>query len=159
MRPSGDPQIWENRRKKAIQLWKSGNSQTDVARLVNVGSRTVRRWIFSYRRKGNAGIKARPSMGRPTRLNVNRRKKLEQMLLKGAKRAGFSTDLWTCPRVAKTIHSCFGISYHVDHICRLLHSLGWSPQKPERRAIERDEAKIRTWKRIHLPHIKKKPVG
>jgi putative transposase len=69
--------------------------------------------------------------------------RLEKKLLKGAQAAGFPTDLWTCPRVARLISSLFGVTYHVDHIGRLLHMLGWSPQKPERRAIERDEAKIR----------------
>jgi transposase len=65
--------------------------------------------------------------------------------------------LWTCPRVTHLIRKEFNVTYHVDHIGRLLHSLGWSPQKPERRAIERDEKSIRNWVRYTWPHLKKKP--
>jgi transposase len=82
---------------------------------------------------------------------------LETYLLDGAQAAGFSTDLWTCPRIRLLIKNKFGILYHVDHLCRLLRRMGWSPQKPESRAIERDEDRIRTWKRIQWPRIKKKP--
>ena len=67
----------------------------------------------------------------------------EELLQVGAEAAGFDTDLWTCPRVAKLIRKRFGARYHVDHIGRLLGSLGWSPQRPQRRALERDEARIR----------------
>jgi transposase len=49
----------------------------------------------------------------------------------------------------------FGIRYHRDHVCRLLHSLGWSPQKPQRRAEERDEAAIRRWVQKEWPEVKK----
>ena len=77
-------------------------------------------------------------------------------LLKGAKSNGFSTDLWTCPRVAQLIWERFGVDYHVDHIGRLLHGLGWGPQKPQRRAIERDEEAIRRWVNKEWPRIKKK---
>jgi transposase len=49
------------------------------------------------------------------------------------------------------------VRYHVDHVGRLLHSLGWSPQKPQRRAIERNEEKIQQWIKVDWPRIKKKP--
>ena len=77
-------------------------------------------------------------------------------MLKGSKKAGFPTDLWTCPRVAHLIQSLFGVRYHVDHIGRILHDLGWSPQKPERRAIERSETRIKEWIKVDWPRIKKK---
>jgi transposase len=67
------------------------------------------------------------------------------VLLKGAKAFGYDTDLWTCPRIAEVIRGRFGVRYHVDHVGRLLHSLGWSPQRPQRRAAERDEQKVRHW--------------
>jgi len=77
-------------------------------------------------------------------------------LLKGAQAAGFATDLWTCPRVAEHIQRTFGVGYHVDHVCRLLHGMNWSPQKPTRRAVERDEEGIAQWVRQVWPAIKKK---
>src|SRR3972149_1233104 len=80
-------------------------------------------------------------------------------LRKGAEAAGFETDLWPCPRVAQLIFDRFGLRYHVDHIGRLLHALGWSPQKPQRRAVERDEDEIRRWVKEEWPRVKKTPRG
>jgi len=87
-------------------------------------------------------MRAKPAPGRPPKLDVEARKRLERALLEGARAAGFPTELWTCPRVAELIERCFGVRYHVDHIGRLLRALGWTPEKPERRALERDEAEI-----------------
>jgi transposase len=67
--------------------------------------------------------------------------------------------LWTCPRVAQVIRREFGVRYHVDHIGRLLRSLGFTPQKPERRARERDESAIQRWVKQDWPRIKKTPRG
>lgn len=65
----------------------------------------------------------------------------------------------TCPRIGQVILKIFGVGYHVDHIGRLLRSLGWSPQKPQRRAIERDEAAIQRWVKADWPRVKKTPLG
>jgi transposase len=58
--------------------------------------------------------------------------------------------------VAQWIEARFGIHYHRDHVCRLLHALGFSPQKPARRAVERDETAIADWIQQQWPAIKKK---
>jgi transposase len=72
---------------------------------------------------------------------------------------GYATDLWTTARIAEVIEASFGISYHPDHVGRLMRQLGWSHQKPERRAVERDDAAIERWKRTRWPRVKKKPRG
>lgn len=145
MRPHGSSEQLEDRRKRAIGLLKQGYQPVEVARRLGVDRRSVRRWKAAYRREGVEGLRARPGPGRPPRLDRRAKARLEKALLKGAKAAGYATDLWTCPRVAELIACRFGVRYHVDHIGRLLHSLGWSPQKPTRRAIERDEAGIQRW--------------
>jgi transposase len=83
---------------------------------------------------------------------------LESLLVKGPREAGYDSDLWTCARVAEVIKSKFGVSYNTEYVSQLLGKLGWSPQKPESRAIERDEAKILGWRRRTWARIKKKPV-
>jgi len=159
MRPFGSPENLQKRRERAIQLLEKGEAPGEVARQVGVDRRSVRRWKATYRRQGLYGIRARPAPGRPSRLSAGKKRRLKQWLVRGAGAAGFSTDLWTCPRVATLIRERWGISYHVDHICRLLHSLGLSPQRPERRAIERDELQIQNWIRTDWPRAKKKPAG
>jgi transposase len=156
MRPHGSPKELEQRRQHAISLLQEGYQPVDVANLLGVERRSVRRWKATHRKKGERGIRAIQASGRPPKLDSNDLRKLEKSLLKGSKKAGFSTDLWTCPRVAQLIRSLFGVMYHVDHIGRILHDLGWSPQKPERRAIERNEARIKEWIKVDWPRIKKK---
>ena len=155
MRPKGSPEELEQRRLRAITLLKKEYQPVDVARMIGVDRRSVRRWKAAYLNAGDKAIKAKPA-GRPQKLDKKAQKQLERKLLKGAKIAGFPTDLWTCPRVAQFILAFFGIRYHVDHIGRLLRSLGWSPQKPQRRAIERDEKEIQRWTKQEWTLIKKK---
>jgi transposase len=159
MRPQGSPEELERRRRRAVQLLREGLPPVEVARMVGVDRRSVRRWNATHRARGLSGLKAKPAPGRPTRLNGEARAKLEETLLAGARAVGFPTDLWTCPRVAEVIHDHFGVRYHPDHVCRLLHRLGWSPQKPQRRAVERDEERIQTWIKHEWARIKKKPPG
>lgn len=159
MRPQGSPKELERRRHRAIELLGQGYQPVDVARMVGADRRSVRRWKASYHKTGEKGIHAKPASGRPTKLDQRDLRKLEKTLLKGSKVAGFPTDLWTCPRVAQLIHALFGVRYHVDHIGRLLHALGWSPQKPERRAVERDEEGIKHWVKVEWPRLKKKHPG
>jgi transposase len=159
MRPSGSPEELQRRRQRAIGLLDQGYLPVEVAERVGVDRRSVRRWKAAYRKKGAKGIEAKPPPGRPPKLKAKQKDRLEKILLKGAKSAGFPTDLWTCPRIAQLVHKRFGVSYHVDHVCRLLHAMGWSPQKPARRAVERDEEAIAQWIKILWPRAKKKPAS
>lgn len=157
MRPSGSPEELERRRLRALSLLGEGLLPAEVARRVGVDRRSVRRWKSAARRRGEAGVRAKPAPGRPCRLTSKDKRRLEALLLKGPQAAGYDTDLWTCPRVAEVIAQRFGVSYHVDHVGRLLHDLGWSPQQPTRRAVERDEEAIRRWVREEWPRVKKTP--
>lgn len=159
MRPPGNPKELERRRIRAIRLLEEGNPPVEVARAVGVDRRSVRRWNAAYRKGGEEAIKRQPTPGRPQKLTEKQKSRLAKALLKGAQASGFPTDLWTCPRVARLIEKQFGVRYHVDHIGRLLHGMGFSPQKPRRRAIERDEKEIRRWIKEEWPRIKKKPVA
>jgi len=156
MRPHGSPKELEQRRQHAISLLQEGYQPVDVANLLGVERRSVRRWKAIHRTKGEKGIRAIQASGRPPKLDSNDLRKLEKSLLKGSKKAGYPTNLWTCPRVAQLIQALFGVRYHVDHVGRILHDLGWTPQKPERRAIERNEIRIKEWIKVDWPRIKKK---
>jgi transposase len=159
MRPPGSPAQLESRRLKAWKLLREGVAPVDVARRLGVDRRSVRRWRAQGERGGNAALAARPTPGRPPRLDAHQRDRLVACLLAGAQACGFATPLWTCPRVAQVIRRQFKVRYHVDHVGRLLRGLGFSPQKPERRARERDEAEIQRWVREEWPRVKKTPRG
>src|SRR3989338_4744151 len=101
MRPAGSPEELQRRRERAIALLKEGIAPVDVASRVGVDRRSVRRWKAAHRRAGATGIEARPAPGRPCALVAKHKRRLEQLLLKGARDCGFPTELWTCARVAR----------------------------------------------------------
>ena len=155
MRPYGSAEDLERRRRRAIALLKAGHRQAEVARWVGVYPTSVKRWWEAYRKKGDNGLAPKPVPGRPSKLTARQKERLTKRLLKGAKANGFSTDLWTCPRIVKMIEERYGVHYHVDHIVRLMAWLGFSAQKPEKQAAERDEERIARWVAKDWPRIKK----
>jgi len=132
MRPTGSGEELERRRLRALSLLNEGLLLVEVARRVGVDRRSVRCWKAAARQGGPEAVRARPTPGRPLKLSARNRRRLETVLLRGAQTAGFPTDLWTCPRVADIIHRRFGVRYHVHHVGRLLHELGWSPRDTAR---------------------------
>lgn len=156
MRPHGSAEELERRRRRAIALLEVGHRQAEVARAVGAHPSSVKRWWEAYQKIGEGGLAAKPVPGRPSRLSARQRKLLVSRLLKGAQANGFPTDLWTCPRIAKVIEDRYGVHYHVDHIPRLMASLGFSSQKPEKRAVERDEERIARWVAKDWRRIKKR---
>src|SRR5260370_35675246 len=112
-------------------------------------------WRNGRRRGGAEGVRIRSSPGRPLKLDRDERRRLVNLLLRGPMMHGYRTNLWTTARIAELIRSQFGIQYHRDHVGRLMHSLNWSPQKPERRALERDENAIVRWQQKDWPRVKK----
>jgi transposase len=159
MRPHGSPEYLEKRRRRARQLLERGWAPVEVARELGVDRRSVRRWRASVEAHGIKGLAAKPIPGRPRKLSDTDRKKLEKILLHGAQAAGYSTNLWTCPRVAELILRRFRVHYHPHHIPKLLRSMGFSPQKPERQARERNEDEIQRWVKKEWPRVKKTPRG
>lgn len=159
MRPCGTAEQLEARRREAIRLLEAGHRQADVARAVGTTRTSVCRWRQAYQRDGPEALRAKPPPGRPAYLTDAQKADLRRRLLKGARASGFRTDLWTCPRIADLIQRRYGVRYHVDSLPRFLRVLGFSCQKPEKRAIERDEAVVARWVARDWPRIKKKPGG
>ena len=160
MRPLGSPDQLEKRRRRAVALLEKGETYRAVAHASGASLSSVVRWFQAFRHKGPKGLESRPTPGRPCRLSQVQHKQLEKLLLQGAQRAGYSTDLWTLRRIGKLIEKEFGVQYSNSAVWRLLVvDLQWSPQKPERRATQRDEAAIQDWKHTQWPQIKKKRVG
>ena len=98
MRREGSGKQLERRRQRAIGLLEEGHPPVEVARLVGVDRRSVRRWNAAYRKQGAKGLAARAVAGRPWKLSIGQRAQLEGMLLRGAAANGFESDLWTLER-------------------------------------------------------------
>jgi len=155
MRPHGSAEELERRRRRGVALLQKGHGVREVARMVGVTPGAVVEWRDRYKKKGDQGLAAKPHPGRKAKLSDAQRKKLIGLLKKGPLAHGYKTDLWTLPRVAELIDKRFGVRYDPSHVWRILNAMGWSAQKPERRARERDEQAIARWRKKDWPRIKK----
>lgn len=158
-RPKGSAELIEARRRQALRLLEEGYSLNEVGGMVGCAPSSVMRWRDALQAGGEDALKVRCSSGRPATLTAAQRQRVVQRLLQGAMANGFSTELWTSARVATLIQKHYRVSFHRSHVARLLHELGFSCQKPERRALERDEARIEQWKRQQWPRVKKTRRG
>jgi len=159
MRPQGSADLIADRRRRALKLFDDGLSLNEVGRRIGCNASSVLRWRNERRKNGDDVFVVRFSGGRPPKLSAKQRQRLERLLCKGAMANGFRTELWTLPRIAQLIEREFGVRYHPANISRVMAKMGWSPQKPERRALERNDPEIERWKREEWPRIKKTPKG
>jgi transposase len=147
----------EQRRRQAVVLLEQGLKAGQVAKAVGTSPSSVTRWRQAYEGQGQAALSAKPHPGRRPKLTAKQRERLGRLLLDGPGKHGYSTELWTLTRVAEVIAVTFGVQYDPSQVWRILRAMGWSCQKPERRARERDEEAIQRWRRDDWPRIKKRP--
>ena len=146
------------RRVRAARLLQAGHKPADVAKLVGAPRQTVYRWKDVLEAQGIDALRDMSKGGRPALLGAEELMRLQIALMEGPTAHGFGTPLWTLKRVRVFIERQFGVRYSQVHVWRLLGQMGFSSQKPERRAIERDEVAIEDWKRRIWPGLKKKPA-
>jgi len=145
----------EQVRLRAAEMFEQGARQADVVKALGVSRSAVSKWHTAWEADGRAGLAARQTTGRPPKLTDEQREQLEQELLRGPKAHGHATELWTLERIRQLIHALFGVWYHEAHVWRLLQRMGWSCQKPARRAKQRDEAAIERWRKVRWPAVKR----
>jgi len=143
------------RRVRAGRLLLQGKAPAEVAAAVGAPRQTVYRWLDVLNADGLDALRVMSKGGRPAQLDAEQHEELRRILLAGPQASGFGTELWTIRRVRETIQRRFGVRYSEVHVWRLLGRLGFSSQKPERRAKERDEAAIARWKKRTWPALKK----
>jgi len=149
----------EKRRLQAARLLKKGIHEAEVARCVGVHRQSVNRWARQLAEQGITGLKKAGRAGRKPKLTEADLGRIEAGLKRGPEALGYDTSLWTAWRVADLIERECGVKYSPGHVWWLLRKLGWSCQRPTGRALERDEEKIRRWKKERWPKVKKKPKG
>jgi transposase len=153
------PQDWkEARRLRAWELYNCGWKQSLIAEALGVTPGAVSQWITAAKQSGPEALRRKPAPGKPPRLKPDELAQLPNLLKQGAPAHGFRGDVWTSPRVAILIERVFQVKYHPAHVSRLLKKIGWTPQKPIRRAKQRDEAAIARWRTEGWAEIKKRPT-
>lgn len=150
------PHDWrEWRRLRAWDLSLANWAPADIAEALGVSRPAVSRWLAAARAAGPDGLRRRLHPGPAGKLLLGQRSLIADCLWHGAEAYGFRGDLWTCARVAKVIEEEFGVHYHRGHVSRLLKEIGWTPQVPITRAIQRDEEAIQRWRVQDWPRLKR----
>jgi transposase len=147
------------RRVRAGRLMLAGKTPAQAAYAVGVARQTAYTWRAVLNEGGIDALRAMPSRGRPARLDEQQLQALGRMLLDKPTDHGFGTEVWTLKRIGVLIERQYGVKFGQTQVWRILSGLGFSVQKPERRAIERDEDAVQTWKRQTWPGLKKKPAA
>src|SRR5262245_30662172 len=112
MRPIGTPKQLQQRRKQALRLLRHGWRPNQVAELVGVSSRSLRRWRKAGRSAKSKRRLAHRSPGRPSRLSAAQLQYLQQRLACGAPAYGYTADYWSLERVRWLIRKEFDVAYH-----------------------------------------------
>lgn len=147
------------KRLKAGRMLLAGKGCAEVAEAVGVARQTVYTWKGLLDEGGIDALRAVPERGRPAQLDPSQLAAVRAALLRSPTEHGFGTELWTLKRVGAVIERLHGVRFGQTQVWRLLGALGFSPQKPDKRAIERNEDAVRHWQRNTWPSLKKKPAA
>jgi len=143
-------------RRLAVQRVFTGESAADVGRSYGLGDKTIYKWLRIAREKGLDALAPIPRTGRNRALSELEAQEVKRWIINGDPRQyGFDFGLWTRQIVADLITDRFAIELSVTAVGNLLHRLGLTPQKPLRRAYERDEEAVKEWKEKEYPKIQK----
>lgn len=153
MRPYGKSEQLAKRRKQALKLLESGKRVKEVAKIIGVTERSIRYWQKEEKEPKDKSKTRAP--GHPSHLSEEQLKRLEQELLHGAYEQGYAEDYWTLDRIARLIWDKFKVRYHPGSVWYIMKRIGWSSQRPQRQALQRDDEAIQRWKKYVWPRIKK----
>jgi transposase len=156
MRTPGSAAELEARRRRAAEYFQARKSLPEIAALLGVHLSSVKRWKRAWREGGVEALAAKPHPGGVSKLTGEQRQSLVQTLVDGPLAAGYKTDLWTCARVAEVVRKKFRVRYNPGHVSRILHDLGFTPQKPRQVAREQNPDAVVRWRQVDWPRIKKK---
>jgi transposase len=154
---ASDLPMW--RRAKAVLGYLEGRSVIALSQEFDVTRQAITSWLPWYNAEGADGLRTRKAPGAPCRLSPEQRERLVAVLEAGPQAAGFQSGVWTGPMVGEYIREHFAVTYHVQHIPRLLHELGFSVQRPRKRLARANHDAQAEWIEKRLPAIKKKPAA
>jgi transposase len=140
----------------AADMFARGKRQVDVVVELGVSAQTASRWYRAWSEGGRAALSGAGRAGRRRKLSEEQLAVVQAALEKGSRANGFPTEMWTLARVGEVIETVSGVRFSPTQTWTILRErLGWSRQRPARRAVERDDAAIATWVKQDWPRIKK----
>tara|TARA_B110001454_G_C12658519_1_gene408493 strand:+ start:186 stop:665 length:480 start_codon:yes stop_codon:yes gene_type:complete len=150
-----NPHELEKRRLQAGKMFEKGVSQVRISQKFTVSRAAVCQWYTMWKTDKKKGLKSRGLPGFDSKLTEEKKKKLKNIILNGPIKSGYVTDFWTINRVRAVTKKQLNVDLGYTRIWNTVLSLGFSCQKPERRARERNEKAIVDWKQNTFPRLKK----
>jgi putative transposase len=136
-------------RLQAARMFVQDMRPAEIARSLRVSTKSVYQWRRAWRAGGDAALASKGPGGDPCRLDDGQLAELRAALKAGPAACGWAEDQrWTLARVAVLIRRLFNVGYSLRGTSFLLHRVGFSPQVPAHRAIERNEAAIVAWRAV-----------
>jgi transposase len=135
-----------------------GRTSGEIASLLKAPRSCVAEWLRNYETHGTDGLLEGHRSGRPTSLTELQRIELADFIESGPIAYGFTGGVWTGPMVARVIEDEFGVHFSAFHVRRILHTMGFSVQRPKRVLARADPEQQDRWRRYVYPNIKKKPA-
>jgi transposase len=134
-------------RLQAAELFALDVSVPEIAKRLRVSQNAVYVWRRRWRADGDAGLASKGPSGADCRLSSEQQDQLAAALREGPAAHGWTEDQrWTLARVADLIAVLFGVRYTLRGVSFLLHRMGFSPQMPKHRPVERDEEAVVSWR-------------
>src|SRR5437868_5763320 len=150
------PDVREWRRMRAWELKQQGWAQRDIAAALGITEAAVSQWVAAARRGGPGGLLAHPAPGPSPKLTAAQKLLIPDFLWHGPEAYGLRGEVWTCSRLARAIEEELGVHYSKSQVSRLLKELGWTPQVPITRDVQRDEEAIERWRAEAWPALKER---
>jgi len=144
MKASGN---WrEERRLRALALYNTGWQQKLIAEALGVTKGAVSQWLKKAKglppERQTEAMRIRKSPGRPPAIPKEDRPRLVALIERGAPAFGFIGDVWTAKRVRAVAKRELGIWVGLSTIKTFLHEEGFSVQKPEVTAVQKNEKAV-----------------
>lgn len=147
----------ETIRLMAVRRVREGEAPSEVIKSYGFCRTTIYRWLRKARRGGEKSLKARKATGRPPKLTGRQKAMVARWISgKDPRQYGLDFGLWTRQIVSGLIERRFGVRLSVTAVGRLLAELGITPQKPLKRAYERDAEAVERWMKEEYPAIRKR---
>jgi len=146
-------EVLEVYRYRAIELYQKGKSVKEIAFFFGVHRGSVSLWIKTWKEKGKSALKSKKALGPNPKLDKNDKKKIISWLRKSAMEFGFETSLWNCKRIQRMIKKELNKEISISNLWETLRRWNFSPQKPEKVALERNQRKITEWIKNEWPRI------
>ncbi len=153
------PKDYEVLRRRCVALWQEGLKQKAIAAALGITQGGVSRTLTKFKQQGEAALQYHKPTGAPPRLTQEQLAQLVEELNKGLQHHGFPGEIWTRKRVKAVIEQFFEVSYDVSQVGRILKKVGWSRQKPQKKARQQKPEAVQQWQDERLPELKKSAAG